>query len=283
MTPVADPPLTTPHESDRIDTDTAMAVPPNLPDSPRAMANAVLAEAHRTVQIRLSQQEATNHPDSPPNDSLVETRENATTSPETTIQHDSTMAGNKYRKRHRDLLDNDKGPDTDKGLSTLQQQAKARLASLWSANTNCNEGDNRSGSNNNDNVDRDEAIEQTKQLVLEQIEQLVRQGLQLYHRQENQARELARYQEENDYKERELKRLRQSEAQSRDTITVSWYFIGKWGNSCICMYIERERDDDDDVVDGSWSPKSWNLAVRAFFGSLWTHFKSCFVCFDTGP
>lgn len=68
--------------------------------------------------------------------------------------------------------------------------------------------------------DKDEALEKTRQLISQEIESLIRSGLEAFHREENLNREMLQVKEESDAKERDLRRLRASEEQSRATITV---------------------------------------------------------------
>lgn len=70
-------------------------------------------------------------------------------------------------------------------------------------------------------TDKEEAMEETLSLVHGQIESLIRSGLEAYHGWESAKRDLSQAKEECDAKDRELRRLRASEEQSRVTITVS--------------------------------------------------------------
>lgn len=69
--------------------------------------------------------------------------------------------------------------------------------------------------------DKDAAMHDTMTLVHGQIEHLIRAGLEAYHGMESANRDLSQAKEECEAKDRELRRLRASEEQSRATITVS--------------------------------------------------------------
>ena len=81
--------------------------------------------------------------------------------------------------------------------------AKGRLKQVWEGS------------------EREEALDATMTLVHSQIESLIRSGLEAYHGWESANRDLSQAKEEGEAKDRELRRLRASEEQSRATITVS--------------------------------------------------------------
>jgi hypothetical protein len=66
-----------------------------------------------------------------------------------------------------------------------------------------------------------EAVEKTMAMVYGQIESVIRQGLEAYHARESVSRELVHAKEDIESKDRDLKRLRFSEEQSRTTVSVS--------------------------------------------------------------
>lgn len=80
--------------------------------------------------------------------------------------------------------------------------AKEKLKQVW-------EGGNK-----------ENAVHDTMRLVHGEVESLVRAGLEAYHGWESANRDLVHAKEECEAKDRELRRLRASEEQSRATITV---------------------------------------------------------------
>jgi hypothetical protein len=88
------------------------------------------------------------------------------------------------------------------------KHAKDQLKKLWEGSEQWKEGD------------ANEALDATTKLVYRQIESLIRSGLEAYHGWESTRRDLSRVEEECESKDRELRRLRASEEQSRATITV---------------------------------------------------------------
>lgn len=65
-----------------------------------------------------------------------------------------------------------------------------------------------------------EAVEKTMAMVHGQIESVIRQGLEAFHARESVSRELVHAKEDIESKDRDLKRLRFSEEQSRTTVSV---------------------------------------------------------------
>jgi hypothetical protein len=89
-----------------------------------------------------------------------------------------------------------------------EKNAMDQLKKLWEGSEEWKEGD------------PNEALDATTTLVHRQIESLVRSGLEAYHGWESARRDLSQVKEECEANERELRRLRASEEQSRATITV---------------------------------------------------------------
>lgn len=69
--------------------------------------------------------------------------------------------------------------------------------------------------------EKDEAVVATLTLVHGELESIIQSGLEAYHGWESSKRDLSQAKEEGEAKDRELRRLRASEEQSRATITVS--------------------------------------------------------------
>lgn len=143
-----------------------------LPNSPHAMAQAVLDEAI-AERDRQSQHAA------------AESTETGS------VENDATS-----HKRPR--------LDSDQDDKNVEEQLKK----LWQRNKEWKEDD------------ANEALDATTKLVYGQIESLIRSGLEAYHQLESTRRDLSQAKEECEAKDRELRRLRASEEQSRATITV---------------------------------------------------------------
>lgn len=156
-----------------------------LPDSPQAMAKAVVEEAmaERETLSQMSQMQA------------KESRKEIDT-----ISMTSPTSGNK-RDRESERL------TSFKENSGELSDAREKIKMAWE------DIPERQGA-------AEEAMELTRAAIFGQIELLIQQGLDTFHTQETLERELERLKEEKDSKEREVKRLRSSEAQSRATISV---------------------------------------------------------------
>lgn len=182
----------------------------DLPDSPRAMADAVVAEAvaqREKQQARLTQEE----------NSLAVARQTENRDDAMDTNDDSSSVVPTGPKRPREQPQ--KHPN-DTCVSTLAEAATKELKEIWRAARD--EADWNEASTN-------EAIRTTKDVILGQIEALISQGLEIFHAHDSQGRELARTVEENASKEREIKRLRASAEQSRATISVSFMsFVHKY-------------------------------------------------------
>ena len=157
-----------------------------LPQSPHAMAQAVLDEA---IAERDRQSERG------------------------VVADDAPMMTDGAREV--DPSTSNKRPHTDETYHD-GAYAKDSLKKMW-------EG---AGSNEWTEDMADEALEATTALVHGQIELLVRSGLEAYHGWESTKRKLLQMEEEQESTTRELKRLRASEEQSRATITVRIFFHG---------------------------------------------------------
>ena len=96
------------------------------------------------------------------------------------------------------------------------KNVKEQLQKLWERKKEWKEGD------------ANEALDATTTLVYRQIESLIRSGLEAYHQLEGARRDLSQAKEECEAKDRELRRLRASEEQSRATITVR---LSSWSES----------------------------------------------------
>jgi hypothetical protein len=190
----------TPNESANA-TETAMK---ELIGSPKSMAEAVLAEAQRNLE--LSQQ-------SQPNDTEEESPAN----------------------EDRSSITDGQTNDSDDQLQ--DKEVKDALVNLWSALSDA-------GSPAVNARLKEEALGKTLSLVNSQIEVLVQQGLRAYHDWERLNRDVNRANEDIESKDLEIKRLRFAAQQNQTTISVRIHshfllfltMMNRSNHHCRCCY-----------------------------------------------
>lgn len=194
--------------------------------SPNAIAEAVLEQAMKDCKKSLPSSSSSWNDDSNGDNANVQCSNRR-------IDDDGdmtdSMKASNVQHRHKKQKTNH---HHNNQITTPNEASIEQINQIWKSINNEDNDDDSSSSNYNDRDDSifddpsliDDALDKTKQIMYEQLESIIRSGLEVFHKNDSLKRELKHAKDLCESRKREIQRLKSSEVDTRASLSVSGIF-----------------------------------------------------------